>query len=59
MLKDSLLAFLKKHKATAKERKEISDCFKRFKDAINKKREKRYAEIIKHESESSTLNAAN
>ena len=59
VLKDSLLAFLKKHKATAKERKEVFDCFKRFKDAINKNREKRYAEILKHESESAALNAAN
>lgn len=52
VLKDFLLAFLKKHKATAKERKECADAFKGFKQAIQKNREKRYAEMLKHESAS-------
>ena len=47
VLKDFLLDFLKRKKASAADRKECAAVFRRFKETINKNREKRYAELIK------------
>ncbi|MBQ5795334.1 MAG: hypothetical protein IIW14_05010, partial [Kiritimatiellae bacterium] len=47
VLKDFLLDFLKRKKANAADRKECAAAFKRFRETIQKNREKRYAELIK------------
>ena len=50
ILKDYLLDFLNRHKATAADRKELNAVFVKFREAYMNKREERYAERAENEA---------
>lgn len=54
VLKDCLMAFLKRHKAKKAEREELKECFTKFREAYLKNRERRYADREKPASAKST-----